>query len=109
MPSPLPTHWERNFSISPATSNIINLLENPAHRFGIRHLRRQPLRFGGVDQSERGGEHHVHTAVGTPSTRQITVTSEGANQSVNTSCTDTAGNSVNASFSGSISTTRPLW
>jgi hypothetical protein len=39
-------------------------------------------------------------STGTPDTQLVTVASEGANQTVTTSCTDAAGNSTPASFGG---------
>jgi hypothetical protein len=89
-----------NLSISPATSNIINLLGTPPTVSVSATSGGSPYASGAWTNQSVVVSITCTPAVGTPSTRQITVTSEGANQSVNTSCTDTAGNSVNASFSG---------
>lgn len=87
-------------SVSPGTSNVLDVLGAP------------PVVT--VTASAGGGTYTSGTwtnqdvtvmftctpAFGLPSTQSITVNSQGANQTVSTTCTDQAGNSTPASFSG---------
>ena len=87
-------------SVSPAVSNIVTVLG------GAPTVAVSATSGGGAYTPGAWTNQDVIVtitctpATGNPSTREITVSSEGANQSVTTACTDAAGNSTSASFTG---------
>ena len=95
-------------SVSPATSNTINLLGAPVVTVAAI--------AGGTPYTQGSWTNQNVTVIvtctapdGTTTKHEITVTSEGANQSVNTACTDAAGNNVLAAYVGiNIDKTPPV-
>ena len=89
-----------SLSVTPATSNSVTLLGKPP-------VVSATAVSGGVAYTPGTWTNQsvlvtftCTPSTGSPSTREVTVSSEGANQTVTTTCTDTAGNSANGSFSG---------
>jgi hypothetical protein len=87
-------------SISPATSNAVTVLGTPPQ------VAVAAVSGGAAYASGAWTNHDVVVtftctpALGDPTVKNVTVISEGANQTVNTTCTDLAGNQTTASFSG---------
>ena len=96
-------------SISPATSNLITVLSS-SPQVAVTAT------SGGVNYVSGVWTNHdvivtftCTPSVGAPVIKTITVVSEGANQTVTTTCTDLAGNQATATFSGiDIDKTPPL-
>lgn len=87
-------------SVSPATSNLITLLGAPPTVAVSAAAGGVPYSPGAWTNMDVVVTITCTPASGAASTREITVASEGANQSVTTSCTDDAGNTTPASFTG---------
>jgi len=87
-------------TVSPATSNTITLLGAPPALVASATTGGSSYTAGTWTNQPVIVSFTCTTASGAPSTKQVTVTSPGANQTVTTNCTDSAGNTTNASFSG---------
>ncbi len=87
-----------NLSVSPATSNIVTLLSSAPKVAVSATAGGNAYAAGGWTNQDVVVTFACTPLSGPPSSQQLTVTSEGANQSVSTTCTDAAGNSTPASF-----------
>ncbi|HWC97993.1 MAG TPA: hypothetical protein VG456_14635, partial [Candidatus Sulfopaludibacter sp.] len=98
-----------SLSVSPATSNAVPLLGAPPAVTSSATAGGQTYTPGVWTNQPVIISFTCTTATGAPSTKQVTVTSPGANQTVTTSCTDAAGNTTSASYGGiNIDLTAPV-
>jgi hypothetical protein len=98
-----------SLSVSSATSNPVTLLGVPPTVKAVASSGGQPYSPGTWTNQPVTIVFTCTTASGTPSTKQVTVSSPGQNQTITTTCTDAAGNSVDVSFGGiNIDLTPPL-
>jgi hypothetical protein len=96
-------------SISPATSNSVSILGTPPVVTVAATTGGQPYSPGAWTNQSVTVVFTCTPSFGGATQRQVTVSSEGANQTVGTTCTDLAGNSTSASFSGiNIDLTPPI-
>lgn len=87
-------------AVSPATSNAVTVLGAPPTVSVSATSGGSPYVGGNWTNQDVIVSFTCTPSSGTPNTNLVTVTSEGANQTVTTSCTDPAGNSTPAQFSG---------
>jgi hypothetical protein len=87
-------------AISPATSNVVNVLGAPPQITVAATSNGIPYASGVWTNHDVILTFTCTPSFGSPSTRTVTVVSEGANQSVNSTCNDLSGTQVNTTFSG---------
>jgi hypothetical protein len=89
-----------SISVSPATSNIVTIFSAPP-QIAVAATSGGAAYTPGVWTNKDVIVTFTCTpSVGQPQVKNVTVISEGANQSVTSTCTDLAGNQTNGSFSG---------
>ncbi len=87
-------------SVSPAISNTITVLGAPPKIAVAATAGGQPYTSGTWTNKQVVVTFTCTPAVGDATTKILTVVSEGANQSIGSTCTDLAGNTSSASFTG---------
>ena len=96
-------------SVSPGTTNPVTILANPPQLKVTATAGGAPYTSGAWTNQNVIVTFVCTPSTGAASTKTVTVTSEGANQAVTTTCTDLAGNSTDGSFGGiNIDKTAPL-
>ena len=87
-------------TVSPGTTNPVTILANPPKLTVTATSGNAPYASGAWTNQNVVVTFTCTPSTGAPSVRTVTVTSEGANQTVTTTCSDLAGNSTDGSFGG---------
>jgi hypothetical protein len=89
-----------SISVSPATSNVVTIFSAPPQIAVAAKSGGAAYSPGTWTNKDVIVTFTCTPAVGDPTVKNVTVISEGANQTVTSTCTDLAGNQTNGSFSG---------